>query len=542
MFKQRTWALLSLVAVLAALIFNGQWPSNSASVARAASVYFPLGLGLTDAVPHQLVRASNDRLYAIVMRGQYSNQLRAYWSTAAGLPTSGSDFSSTAISTSAEIVSVEVAYGGGSYIHALVFNRSGQLLDYVFDTGSQSFRAPLTVATGLPTISGEYVGSSGISAGWDDGGNLHVGHWGAGQHIIYRRYTYNPSAHTLSLEEGPTQVDTAGSANHPALAVSPEDSSVTIAWVSEAASPYRIVARTRSGSNSWGSVAQVGEGVPWTSRNAGVSVDQGPSLIIASDGTRHLAYMGNWDATNQYGRIYYASSSNGSSWQDSAAPYYTHAPTLALNSAGELYAIGHGHVNNTGTPCTRNEDMCVFKKTSGGWATPQLFAPAPGGQSFDSSVSAKWSAVQFNRPQTVEFLFFLLGQGYVEPTLYYGRLDASGSSTSTPTLTRTPSATRTFTPAITNTPTATRTPSHTPSSTATRTFTLTASATPTASRTFTPSATASATATRTATRTTTSSATASATPTRTPTKTSTPPATPTPGMTNYRVYLPYIRR
>lgn len=525
---------MGLAAVLAALIFNGRWPPNFASVASAASVYFPLGLGLTDAVPHQLVRASNDRLYAIVLRGQYSNQLRAYWSTAAGLPTSGSNFASTAVNTSAEIVSVEMAYSGGNYIHALVFNRSGQLLDYVLDIGSQSFRAPLTIATGLPTISGEYVGSSGISAGWDDDGNLHVGHWGAGQHIIYRRYTYNPSAHTLNLEDGPTQVDTAGSANHPALAVSPEDNSVTIAWVSEAASPYRILASTRSSTNSWGSVAQVSEGVPWTSRNAGVNVDQGPSLIIGADGTRHLAYMGNWDATNQYGRIYYASSSNGSSWQESAAPYYTHAPTLALNSAGELFALGHGHPNNIGTACTQMADMCVYKKTSGGWAAPQLFAPAPGGQSFDSSVSAKWSAVQFNRPQTVEFLFFLLGQGYVEPTLYYGRLEASGSSTSTPTLTRTPSATRTATATRTFTPSATRT--------ATRTFTPSATASATATRTATPSATASATATRTATRTTTPSATASATPTRTPTKTSTPPATPTPGMTNYRVYLPYIRR
>jgi len=496
---------MSLVAVLAALIFNGQGPSNSTPVARAAAAYFPLGLGLTDAVPHQLVRASNDRLYIFVMRGQYSNQLRAYWTDAAGLPNSGSDFSSTALNTAAEIVSVDAAYSGGNYIHALVFNRSGQLLDYVFDIGASNFRAPLTLTTGLPTISGEYVGSSGISAGWDDSGNLHVAHWGANQHIIYRRYTYNAAAHTLDLEEGPTQVDTAGSANHPALAVSPEDHSVTIAWVSEAASPVRILARTRSSAGAWGSVAQVSDGVPWTSRNAGVSVDQGPSLLIAPNGTRHLAYMGNWDATNQYGRIYYATSSSGATWQDSAAPYYTHAPTLAINSAGEIFALGHGHVNNTGTACTRNVDMCVYKKTSGGWAAPQLFAPAPSGQSFDSSVSVKWSAVQFNRPQTVEFLFFLLGQGYVEPTLYYARLDnASGGSTPTAT----PTATRTRTP------------------TQPSTITLTASAT------LTP--------TQTATR--TPSGTPTHTPTATPTVTRTPTATLEPGMTNYRVYLPHIRR
>jgi hypothetical protein len=283
-------------------------------------------------------------------------------------------------------------------------------------------------------------------------------------------------------------VDTAGSANHPALAVSPEDNSVTIAWVSEAASPYRILARTRTSAGAWGSLVQVSEGVPWTSRNAGVSVDQGPSLIIAPNGTRHLAYMGNWDTTNQYGRIYYASSSNGSSWQESAAPYYTHAPTLALNSAGELFALGHGHPNNIGTACTQMVDMCVYKKTSNGWAAPQLFAPAPNGQSFDSSVSAKWSAVQFNRPQTVEFLFFLLGQGYTEPTLYYGRLDDAAQPSATPTLSRT----------ATHTPTASQT----------------ASGTVTPSQTLTP----------------------------TPSKTFTPTASQTPSMTNYRVFLPHIRR
>lgn len=519
MVKHKLLALIGLVILLAALALGGYLPGPTPNVARAASVYFPLGLGLTDAVPHQLVRASNDRLYAIVMRGQYSSQLRAYWSTAAGLPTSGSDFASTAINTGAEIVSVEVAYSGGAYIHALVFNRSGQLLDYVFDSGSQSFRAPLTLATGLPTISGEYVGSSGLSAGWDDAGNLHVTHWGTNEHIIYRRYTYNATAHTLSLEEGPTQVDTAGSANHPALAVSPEDNGVTVAWVSEAASPYRILARTRFSAGAWGNVEPVGNGVPWTSRNAGVSVDQGPSLLIAPDGTRHLAYMGNWDATNQYGRIYYASSANGSSWQESAAPYYTHAPTLALNSAGELFALGHGHPNNTGTACTQMVDMCVYKKTSSNWATPQLFAPAPGGQSFDSSVSVKWSAVQFNRPQTVEFLFFLLGQGYVEPTLYYGRLEAgTGGATPTRTPTRTSTATLAATSTATPTPTLSRTPSNTP----------------TITRTHTPSASATASATRTTT----------STLTRTPTVTytSSPTVTLMLGMTNYRVYLPHIRR
>jgi hypothetical protein len=96
--------------------------------------------------------------------------------------------------------------------------------------------------------------------------------------------------------------------------------------------------------------------------------------------------------------------------------------------------------------------------------------------SFDASVSVKWSVVGWNRPETVEFLFFAaLNSNYQSTTLYYGRIDSGGapSPTNTPTATFTPTKTPTLTPVPTNrptnTPTATNTPTSTPSPTASTT-------------------------------------------------------------------------
>jgi hypothetical protein len=101
----------------------------------------------------------------------------------------------------------------------------------------------------------------------------------------------------------------------------------------------------------------------------------------------------------------------------------THDPVLALNSRGEVYIIGHGHPrNNTwGPTCLSMDDMCFMKKNlDGTWARPVLLLAHTGSVSFDSSPSVKWSAVGFNRPETIEFIFF--STPYDTPSLYYARL------------------------------------------------------------------------------------------------------------------------
>jgi hypothetical protein len=257
----------------------------------------------------------------------------------------------------------------------------------------------------------------------DLNGNLHVVYWTNGNHIQHRAYTYDALLNILAPVAAFTQVDITGSANHPAVAVSPFDNSLTIAWVSEATTPAQILARTRTSDGTWGSIEIVSASAVWHSTENGISIDQSPSLIIDSAGTKHLTYIQEFDASiGDYGRIHYVTNT-GSGWVDTAVNALTHDPVLALNSRGEIYLIGHGHPRNTiwGPTCLSMDDMCTIKQnTNGTWDAPTLLIARTGADSFDSSPSVKWSVVGFNRPESIEFIFFRTP--YDNPVLYYARL------------------------------------------------------------------------------------------------------------------------
>jgi hypothetical protein len=400
------------------------WPPP----AVGASAVFSVGTGGADVVPRQIVRTGNDHVYLFANQ-QFSTLLRAYWTTSAGLPSAQSAFNGSAnVNVGANVISVDAVYDGGSIIHVLVNTQGGAVKDYPFDTGSHTFKAATTIASDSHTVTGDYVGSCGVSGMVDQSGNLHIAYWSNGNHIVHRAYTYNSSANTLTLVSGPTTVDTAGSANHPAVAVSPVDNSLTVAWVSEATTTRKILARTRSSAGTWGSVETVSTAPVWTSTSAGVNIDQGPSLVVAGDGVKHLVYMENYDGTNDYGRVHYVVNS-GSGWTDQALGMYTHAPGIALSSTGQFYVFGHGHPKNAiayggGSPCRDMKDMCYIKKSgSGAWGAPQLLIAHTGTNSFDASASVKWGVVGWNRPETIEIVFFRITNGdYSNPTLYYARM------------------------------------------------------------------------------------------------------------------------
>ncbi len=560
LFRPLLWLLVALLlaglapgyAAARPALMQEPTPTEEMLVSAQASTSFSIGSALVDAIPRQIVRTSADKVYAFAAKAQYSSEIRGYYTPSAGLPNNSAAFSAiTPFSDTANIITLETVYDGGTIIHVVWLNRSGELKDRPFDTSSNSFKAIITIATGLPTIAGDYIGSSGVSGVMEPGGKLHLAHWSqdgsSNKHITHRVYTYNSGANTLTLVEGPTQVDAdaAHQPNHPVIALSPLDNSVTAAWVASPTTPREIMARTRSSAGAWGSVENISTvGTPWTSSNAGINIDQGPTLLIDSAGTRHLAYMGNFEASQDYGRIYYAAKS-GASWTDQALSYFTHAPVVAINNLGTVHLLGHGHARNTST-CITVPDICYWVKNGdGSWPAPQLIVNI----SSDTSFSVKWSVVGFNRPETIEFLFF--GGAYTSPTLYYGRIDSTGP-TPTPTNTRTPSntPTRTNTPTQTFTPSNTPTPSHTATSTATSTATITPTSTYTSTRTstptrtltntatHTPTASATQTPTNTPTRTFTPTASATRTPTNTPTRTPTASATRTPTNTPTRTFTP----
>jgi hypothetical protein len=495
-------------------------PLPTATPTPVDSTYFSVGSGFIDVIPHQIVRAGNDNVYIFAGLAQLSTNLKAYWSTG-GYPTNTASFSSNATSVqSAGIVSTEAAYDGGNYIHVLTNLSNGQLTDTIFDITTNTFKTPKVLATGNPVGSGE-IGTSGVSSMFDPSGVLHIAYWSTTNHISYRSYTYNSVSDSLTLVEGPFQIDSVGNANHPVIAISPLDNTVSIAWVSEGTTP-RIAIRSKDTNGNWGAIESISTSPVWTSTNSGINIDQGPSFLITANGVKHLVYIEDWRATApfDYGRIHYLTNASGS-WTDTYVGAYTHDPALATNAAGELYIIGHGYPLNTS--CLSDLDVCTIKYQNGTWGNPQLFATHPAGLSFDASPSVKWSRVGWNRPETIEFAFF--STPYTASTIYYGRLGGSFVPTATPTSTMTPTPTPTDTPVVTPTPTDiptdTPTPTLTPTATATSTPTNTPTATPTASNTPTPTNTPTSTPTPTATNTPTPTNTATPTPTTAPSGTAT---------------------
>jgi hypothetical protein len=399
--------------------------SATATVGSSSSTTtsFAVGPGFSDVVPHQLIRTAMDRLY--VFAGQpYSTTLRAQWTPNAGLPNSTGDFGGSAQVTLAAVpISVNPAYDGATTVHVLANLQNGTLVDVAFDLVTNAFRRARTIANGLGTVSGDYLGSSGVTAMVDNTGFLHIAYWTSANQIMHVAYSYNSSSDTLSQESAPIRVDTAGNAQHPSLAVSPTDNSVTVAWVSLATTPKQILASVRAPSGAWSAVQNVSNPSVdvWTSTSAGIDIDQGPSLIITNDGVKHVAYIENYDSSGDYGAVHYAEN-NGSGWTDQRlTATYSHDPALAVNAAGQLYLIGHGHPNDTAPQCRSEDDMCVSQRNPDGtWTPPSLFAKHSSGNSFDSSPSVKWSVVGWNRPEAIEFLFFQTP--YTAPTLFYGRI------------------------------------------------------------------------------------------------------------------------
>ena len=405
---------LFLVAFSAGAVWVIHWVTPATS---SASVFFAIGPGDSDVIPHQIVRAQDDRLYLFAGL-PYTNQIRAYRTTNPGLPTSSADFAAAIqLADTAEPLSVETAYDGNTIIHILINNRAGQIKDYPFDITTNAFKSGITLATDGGTVIGDYIGTSGISGMVDKNGALQIAYWSNTNHILDRGYTYTSATNTLTPIGAFFQVDAAGSANHPVVAVSPLDNSLTVAWVSQADNPPQIRARTQASGGTWGAVASASAAPVWTSAFFGINIDQGPSLLIDSNGKRHLTYIENYDGTGNYGRIHYVANS-GAGWVDQALATYSNDPALALTSAGTMYIIGHGYPNDP--TCPSLDDLCAIKKNGATWDAPQLFATHPVSQSFDSSPSVKWSAVGWNRPDTIEFLFF--AAPYTSPMLYYGRI------------------------------------------------------------------------------------------------------------------------
>lgn len=408
---------------------------------------FAINPGGSDIIPHQLVRTAADRLYFFGYTGDLSSTLKAYWTPNAGLPGAAADFGGqNTYNYPAVIISVSPAYDGGNLIHLLINSNDGILRDIPFDISKNTFLAAKILDRGL-TVTNTNVGTSGVSAAIDQTGFLDVTYWSGSNHIVFRKYSYSPSKDALSLVDGPTQVDNAGSANHPDLAVSPLDNSITVAWVSQASNPAQILTRVEV-QGAWGPILSASTAPAWTSTNGGINIDQGPGLVIDAKGSKYLTYIEDYRvvAPYDYGRVHFVINS-GSGWNDSYTGFYSHDPAPAIDSTGNIYFIGHGYPLNP-APCNTMDDMCLYTHNSDGtWGAPKVIAAPASGNSYDSSPSTKWSAVGYNRPDTVEIVFpEVIGGNYSNTVIHYARINPGLASTPTPTQAAGPSSTPTMTP------------------------------------------------------------------------------------------------
>ncbi len=437
-------AAILLVAgpILAAGSTTTFLPALAKNYAAATATYQPgssaalaLGAGHADASPHQLIRTSDDR--AILFAGKMANNVvRVYRQVTSGLPTSPTEFSAGATVTvpSGNVIAVDAAYDGVGLVYVVANTSSGGIYLMPYEVGSGQFRATLTLASDggqLVNGSGLYAGTEGLAMALDFSGVLHVAYWTNGYRIRHCTYTYTNNQVTTC---NPFTVDAGGAqATHPAVAISPVDGALTVAWQSDPTTNpglnSRVLARRRGTDGSWGTIETVSTVPPYYGRGSNgneINVDTGPSLLITTDGVRHLVFNQHFDATGDYGRVIYVRNS-GSGWVTTSLNWYSHASVIASGSGGRLAIIGHGGSKSTSAveACKNNRNMCYSILPAGGsWGQAQLFAQYSGDLSYDGSPSAKWSAVGHYRPETIEFAFFSIrdSTGYFAPTLHYGRL------------------------------------------------------------------------------------------------------------------------
>jgi hypothetical protein len=359
-----------------------------------------VGPGFSDVSPHELVRTSTNILYAIVpdcpaypcAGAGYTgpaNALHAYRAAAPGTPTAFNEVDIPHHPTG-NIATAAAAIDGHGAIHVawLTTNGSGNVFYAPFDTTSDTWGATTTLATtnwtdwnntaegvavavdaaGVPTVVYDSKGGDGL---------LHL--WAA------------------SAADGwqPTQLDDVSlpvnaKPQHPALAFTAAGDLLvaymvgTFNYVPDGV----VYVRTRVGV-AWGASAAIPD-------TAMTTIDNGPSLLITPDGTRHLTFLN----TNDEIRYWY---NPGDGWHGDQQPpvQQTHNPSLGPDGAGGVFIYGHGAP--VGGIQGHGDNLYSFHKPAGGaWGLWTLYATG----SFDSSVSTRWSQFFHFFPQAIDIVYW----------------------------------------------------------------------------------------------------------------------------------------
>jgi hypothetical protein len=422
-----------------------------------------VGPGFTDVSPHQLVRTSGNVLYVAAptcddFPSCPNNGLRIYAATNSGTPSGFTE--QDGAHRPLGVGSVATAIDGADTIHVAWNGRDGNLNYRTFATASGLWSATTVLgATGWTTFG---QGDEGVALALDAGGVPHVAYTTivAGT----RRVGYvNKVAGSWS---SPTVIDDAPfdanqGAWHPTLAFYP-NGDLLLAWFVGSFNYVpdgTIYFRTRAqASGTWTSTMTIAGDTLMT------TIDNGPSLLIGSDGTAHVTFLNAGPAANgsatagDYVHYYYNTGSGWTANHPGGGTQITHNPSLGPGPNGAVRIYGHGWQG--GRIDGHGDDLYYFEGGgAGAWGPWTLYVTG----AFDSSVSTRWAQFFQSFPQTLDVAFW----ADVYPNMLYVGTDAATGSGPTPTLTSTP--TSTLAPTATSTPTSTMTPTTTLTPTTTMT-------------------------------------------------------------------------
>lgn len=394
-------------------------PSPTLSVVR-------VGPGTTDPSTHQLVRSSANVLYVIAPDGQNypgdpSAHLRARKGDLPGTPTSFALQDDTHAPGSG-VISSGIAIDGQDRIHCAWLDSSGAVKYAVFNTVTNLWESVTTLAAS--GLSGIGQGFEGIALALDAANNPHVV-WSqyvgsVGQRLRYANRINGTWSAAVQVEDIANR-DTW----HPAIAFSPNGDS-TIAWLDGDGSAYGntgvLRTRVRRTNGTW-DASQAIDDLPL------MNLDNGPSLMIGTDGVRHITFTS--FANNVWGAMRYWSDA-GAGWKgdQQRVSISSHDPALGPDGNGGLYIYAHGPVNGSSlnTAIGLGHGKWSMHKPAGAttWESfTEIIAEnsslIPAGTGIDDATNTRWAQFTHSFPKTLDFTFWTYSpdpaNGY---TIYIG--------------------------------------------------------------------------------------------------------------------------
>jgi hypothetical protein len=376
-------------------------PSTPAPPGPASVSVARVGPGTTDPSVHQLVRTRGDVLYVVAPDGTTyphnpTAHLRVYRGDRAGAPASMAA-RDDGHAPGGGVNASDSAIDGQDRIHVVWMDGAGNVLYAPFDTATDLWGATAQLeASGVQGLS---QGDEGVAIAVDAFGNPHAV-W------VYQPATNVIRVRYASLVGGawsaPVDVADTVAINlwHPTLAFAP-NGDLTVAWLDGTGgySTDGVVRTRRRHANGTWDASQL---IPDT---AVVGLDNGPSLLITADGTRHIAFD-NYTSATVYDQVRYWYDV-GAGWQGDQQPpvTYSHDPALGPDGQGGLYLYAHGAIP-AAAPMTVGQGKYRFHKAAGSatWGPFTLVPEAVG--AVDDATSTRWSQFFINSPGVLDFTYW----------------------------------------------------------------------------------------------------------------------------------------